>query len=110
MNIELYEEICEAFGDEAEWYLEDTEVVVNNIKYGAVEVESLTTEDEGKYQIGGTIYGIGKIEDNKIEEILFYIEQDFTQTGSYYSDQEKEYEIPYIVKKVQRIVEVWESI
>ena len=38
---------------------------------------------------------------------MFYIEQDFTQTGSYYSFQEREFEAPYIVKQREVVKTVW---
>ncbi len=108
-DIELYQEICEAFGENNDYFLEDVEVKVNGVNYGTVEVESLPTEDEGKYQFGGTIYGIGEIENDEIKEILFYIERDFTQTGSYYSEQIREFEQPYVVRKVIETREVWRA-
>ncbi|MBY6838679.1 hypothetical protein [Clostridium botulinum] len=93
-------------------YIEPIEV--NGIKYKWTEIEELPTEDEGKYQYGGTIYGVGIHNAEKeygiIGEPLFFIEQDFTKTGSYYSEQYYEYEEPYLVEKKEKTIIVWESI
>lgn len=89
-------------------------IEVGGTKYYWVEIEELPTEDEGKYQYGGTIYGIGKYDNQKgygiIGEPLFFIEQDFTKTGSYYSEQYYEYDEPYVVERKEKTVIVWESI
>ncbi|MBZ9693263.1 hypothetical protein [Clostridium sp. M14] len=95
--------------------MEDTEVIeINGTKYDFVQIEELPTEDEGKYQYGGTIYGFGIYDEEKeygiIGEPLFFIEQDFTKTGSYYSEQYYEYEEPYLVEKKEKTIIVWESI
>lgn len=109
-NLELYKRICKEFGKKEN--IEQIEFVeIDGVKYTYCEVEHLETTDEGKYQYGGTIYGIGVLKDEyDIEEILFYISQDFTQTGSYYSHQEREYEKPYIVEEKQVIKTVWRAI
>ena len=76
----------------------------------AFEVEELDTTDEGKYQFGGTIYGVGEFVEETFGikgDYLFYIEQDFTQTGSYYSYQEREFEAPYIVEQKEVVKTVW---
>lgn len=115
-SLELYKKICKEIGIKYENEdLEDMEsVTIENIEYGLVEVEKLETIDNGKYQCGGTIYGVGFLNEEKgygiKGEILFYIEQDFTQTGSYYSSQEREYENPYVVEKKEVKKFVWKCI
>lgn len=88
-------------------------ITVEGIDYSCEEVEDLDTIDEGKYQYSGTVYGIGIFDEEKgygIKEALFYIEQDFSQTGSYYGYQERSFDKPYIVEKREVIKTVWESI
>lgn len=113
-NLELYKQICEAFaikdGFEYKDLSEIDPVEVNGIKYMAFEVEELDTTDEGKYQFGGTIYGVGEFVEETFGikgDYMFYIEQDFTQTGSYYSFQEREFEKPYIVEQREVVKTVW---
>lgn len=109
-NLELYQRICKEFGKKEN--VEQIDIVeVDGVKYTYCEAETLETIDEGKYQLGGTIYGIGVLkDDDDIEKVLFYIEQDFTQTGSYYSYQEREFEKPYIVERKEVVQTVWKSI
>ena len=76
----------------------------------AFEVAELDTTDEGKYQFGGTVFGVGEFVEETFGikgDYLFYIEQDFTQTGSYYSYQEREFEKPYIVEQKEVVKTVW---
>lgn len=99
---ELIKKIMEELPTESS--LEDCEfIVVDGIKYGAKLEERLTTEDEGKYQYGGTVYAIGYLDEDKGYDIkgepLFYVEQDFSQCGSYFDYQEICYEAPYLVEK-----------
>lgn len=112
MNKELFDRICEEMPSNTS--LENMEVIeIDGHKYDCEEVEELETVDEGKYQFGGSIYAIGYSNDEKgygIIEPLFYVRQDFTQTGSYYSHQEREYENPYIVEKREKVITVWEAI
>lgn len=86
-------------------------VEVNGIRYGIVEFEELDTVDEGKYQFGGYIYAIGLLDEVKGYDIdgetLFYVRQNFSQTGSYYSHQEVNYEAPEVVKRKKIIKEIW---
>ena len=90
--------------------------IVDEVKYTYTEIEEEDIEDEGKYQNGSTIYGIGLLkEDNSYEikgDILFYIKQDFSRSGSYYTDYYYTYEKPYIVKKVEKIIKtiIWEGV
>lgn len=85
----------------------------NGVRYCCAVIEKLTTEDEGKYQLGGNIYGVGEFNEQQgygIIEPLFFVEQDFTQTGSYYSYQEREYEKPYRVEKQEKKITFWNII
>lgn len=112
-NLELYKDICEMMPSNTS--LEDSDnIIIDGVEYTFNEIESLTTEDEGKYQYGGSIYGVGIASKDKSWKIdgepLFYVEQDFTQTGSYYSHQEREYEKPYIVEKKEVVKTVWKKI
>ena len=112
-NLELQEEICDALAIKDGYDYKDLcnidPVEIDGVKYLPFEVEDLDTTDEGKYQYGGVIYGIAEIDDdfNAKGNYLFYIEQDFTQTGSYYSEQYREYEAPYIVEKKEVVKTVW---
>lgn len=111
-NIDLYKEICELFAEEETVEKIDF-VELNGIKYSYEEVEELSTEDDGKYQFGGTIYAIGVLKEEDgygIVEPLFYIEQDFARCGSYFSDYYYEYESPYIVEQKEITQIVWRAI
>ena len=113
MSKELFDRIREEMPSSIS--IEDMEViVVDGHKYDCEEVEELETVDEGKYQYGGSIYAIGVFNEEKGYGIkndpLFYVRQDFTQTGSYYSYQEREYEKPYIVEKKEKVITVWEAV
>ena len=110
MRIELKQKICDAFSQkEGLDYesMEYMEVEVDDVTYFAEEEERLTTEDEGKYQFGGTVYRI--ISNNPLD-CDFFIRQDFYQTGSYYSYQEVTYEQPYIVEKVPIQTYKWKAV
>lgn len=108
---ELYEEICELFGSE---YIENKDFVeIDGVKYSYEEKEDLDIISEGKYEYGRTIYAVGILNEEKgygIKETLFYIEQDFTRTGSYYSDWEYEYETPYLVEQKEITKTIWKAI
>lgn len=113
MNKELFNKICEKMPTNIS--IEDMDAIeIDNNKYHSEEVEELDTIDEGKYQFGGSIYAIGLFNEERgygiIGEPLFFVEQDFTQTGSYYSYQEREYEEPYIVEKKEKVIISWEAI
>jgi len=107
---QLCKEICNQIPNGEDNIEQSEKLIIDGITYTYKEVEELTTEDEGKYQNGGSIYAIGVADKEKgwkIEgEPLFYIEQDFTRSGSYYSDYYYEYEKPYRVKKVTEIVTI----
>lgn len=63
--------------------------------------------------MSGRIYAVGEVDESTgwdIKEPLFYIEQDFTQTGSYYSEQYREFDLPYIVEPVEVVNIEWKSI
>ena len=89
---------------------------VDGIKYSYDEEEELDIEDEGKYQYGGCIYAIGLLDEEKgygvKGEPLFYMEQDFSRSGSYFSDYYYDYEEPYVVEKVEKVVTItsWKRI
>lgn len=78
-------------------------------KYCLDLVEELETIGNGKYQSGGAIYSIRK---KCIEEVLFYVKQSFTRTGSYYTTWDYIYEDPYVVKKCKKMIEIteWEGV
>lgn len=112
-DLELYKRIC--YELPSDHNIEDMDIVeVDGVKYNSIEIEILDTKDEGKYQFGGAIYGIGIFNEEKgygiIGEPLFFVEQDFSQTGSYYSYQEREYEQPYIVEKKVVVTTVWKEV
>lgn len=113
MSKELFNEICDEMPSSIS--IEDMDVIeIEDKKYHVEKIEELTTTDEGKYQFGGTIYAVGYLDEERGYGItgkpLFYVEQDFSKTGSYYSHQEIEYEKPYMVERVQKIVSVWTAI
>ena len=109
---QLCEQICNQIGSGESSIEHIDKIEVDGIKYTYKEIEELETLDEGKYQNGGSVYAIGiadKEKDWKIEgEPLFYIEQDFTRSGSYFSDYYYEYEKPYRVKKETKIITIEE--
>lgn len=114
-NVESYKKILKKIAMECgeEDLSNMDKITVEGIDYSFEEIEELNTIDEGKYQYGGTVYGIGIFDEEKgygIKEVLFYIEQDFSQTGSYYEYQERSFDKPYIVEKREVIKTVWESI
>lgn len=108
---ELYERICEEFG--ATWVECTSYVEVDEIKYSYDEETELDVISEGKYEYGGTIYAVGILDEKRgygIKEPLFYMRQDFSRTGSYYTDWETEYETPYLVEKKEVTVTRWVAI
>ena len=114
-NAELYKKILKKIVMECgEENLSNMDkITVEGIDYSFEEIEELDTIDEGKYQYGGTVYAIGIFDEEKgygIKEALFYIEQDFSQTGSYYGYQERSFDKPYIVEKREVIKTVWKRI
>lgn len=108
---ELYEEICELFGSSCVECKDFVEL--DGIKYDCEEKEVLDVISEGKYEYGGTVYAVGILDEEKgygIKEPLFYMEQDFNRTGSYYSDWEYEYETPYLVEQKEITKTIWKAI
>lgn len=91
-----------------------THVEVEGVKYGIELVESLPTIDEGKYQYGGNVFKVGVFNEDKkhgIEgDILFYIRQNFTQCGSYFSEQYFEYDEVYEVEPKEIVKIEWEAV
>ena len=111
-RIELYKNICELFGEEKTVDRIDF-VELDGVKYSHKEIEELDVEDEGKYQTGGTIYAIGILDEEKgygIKETLFYIEQDFTRSGSYFSEYYYEFESPYVVEQREIVKTIWKAV
>ena len=111
MDKKLQQTICDAISDNSGYegykcleYIEKVEV--NGVTYYISEEEELDTTDEGKYQFGATVYRII----NDKEDKYFFVKQDFYQTGSYYSYQERTYEQPYIVQKVEVKTYKWKAI
>ena len=110
IQFELQKEIVEEMPSDKK--LEDYEPIeVNGVKYSWYEEEELTTEDEGKYQYGGSVYAVGVLDEESgygiKGEPLFYVRQNFTQCGSYFSYQEITFEKPYIVKQKQVNKTIW---
>ena len=89
---------------------------VDELKYTYEEAEVLTVEDDGKYQFGSTIYGIGLLDEVRgygtKGDVLFHIRQDFARSGSYYSDYYYDYEKPYLVEQVTKVITttLWKAI
>lgn len=112
MNKELIDRICKQLPNGVS--MEDSDsITIDEVDYDWCVIEELPTEDEGKYQFGGTIYGVGhksKEGYGIVGDPLFYVEQDFTQTGSYYSYQERTFDKPYVVEKKEKIITVWEAV
>ena len=94
----------------------DTDLIVDEVVYNCEPVEELEISDQGKYQHGGTIYGVGVFNKEKgygiIGETLFYIKQNYSRNGSYYTDYYYNYDKPYLVKQVDKVIttKVWEAI
>ena len=110
VSLEIQKSFCESIGEED---MEDLDPVeINGVKYGWNEESELTTVDEGKYQYGGKIYAVGLLDEGGYgaKEPLFYVRQNFTKPGSYYSCQEWIYDVPYPVEKVEKIIEDWRQI
>lgn len=107
---QLCEEICNQIGSGEDNIEHVDKIEVNGVQYTYSEVEELEIVDEGKYQNGGSIYAIGITDENEDGGIkgipLFYIEQDFTRSGSYYSDYYYDYEKPYRVKKITETITI----
>ena len=89
---------------------------VDELKYDYEEVDVLSVEDDGKYQYGSTIYGIGLLDEERgygtKGDVLFHIKQDFNRSGSYYSDYYYDYEKPYVVEQVTKVITTteWEMV
>lgn len=91
-------------------------LVVDGIKYEYEEVEDSPIDDQGKYQYGSTIYGVGLLDEGRGYGIkgdtLFHIKQDFSRNGSYYTDYYYDYGKPYLVEQVTKVITTtdWEAI
>lgn len=87
---------------------------VDEVEYGIEVIEELQTVDQGKYQFGGNIIGVGILDKTKgwgiVGDVLFYIRQDFTKSGSYFSEFYFEYEHPYEVERKEVVKTVWEKV
>jgi hypothetical protein len=107
---QLCEEICNQIGGGEDSIGHSEKLKINGVLYTYEEVEELETVDEGKYQNGGSVYAIGISDKEKSWKIqgtpLFFIEQDFTRSGSYYSDYYYDYEKPYRVKKITETITI----
>ena len=75
--------------------------------YELKEVEELDEVDNGKYSYGGVIIAVYK-KNKTDEEPLFYLRQNYTKTGSYYTDYDYYYKKPYVTSKITKTIEVWE--
>lgn len=113
---ELFEDILDAFSVYKDYKYKPIECIeiveIDGKKYLADEVDKEDVIDMGKYQTGAKIFAISEIIDEEKlkckDEILFFIKQDFIQTGSYYSYQEYECEAPYITTKKKIIKTIWD--
>ena len=100
-NKDILKKICESirYLD----YIENDAISIDDDLYYINEKEELSVSDVGKYQCGGTIYQV--INKHTGEEIGL-IKQDWTRSGSYFSDYYYSYETPYPVKKIKKVIEV----
>ena len=114
LSKEIIKQIPNGDEDGIESLRED--LVVDGVKYSYNVTEELEIKDDGKYQFGSSIYGIGLLNTEKgydiMGDVLFYIKQDFNRSGSYYSDYYYEYEKPYLVEQVTKVITTteWEVI
>lgn len=108
---ELYERICEEFG--TNWIEGIVYVKIDGIKYSYEKEEKLDVILEGKYENVRTIYAIGILDEERgygIKEPLFYIRQDFTRIGSYFSGWYIDYKTPYLVEKKEVTETKWVAV
>lgn len=104
---ELYETICELFG-EADNVEQLDYVEFEDVKYTYRTEEELDTVSEGKYEYGGTVYAVGIMNDDfNIESPLFFMEQSFTRSGSYFSDYYYEFDAPTMVVPKEVTKTIW---
>lgn len=85
------------------------------VKYGIDIQEEFDTSDEGKFQCGRYILGVGIVnEENgygvKDKNYLFYIEQDFTRYGDYWSGYDYDFEEAYLVERKEIVKAIWKPI
>ena len=109
--LELGKQICTKIGSH-DIECVDT-MVIDNIEYAFAEVESMTWESEGKYDIGQSIWQIGFADEEcswNIKEgrkLDLYIMQCASRTGSYYSDYYYEYDEPFVVESKEIVTREW---
>lgn len=111
-----YDDLWEMLFDElkAEELVEYQEVWLEldseKFKFCFEEVEDEGWEDEGKYSNNGYVFRVSvyDAEGGFVEDLDLYIKQYASRTGSYYSDYYYEYEEPFRVTKIKKIVEVEE--
>lgn len=105
MNMkELFEALKDEIGTTQLWD-DNCEFEIDGVKYFVDLVEEEDVVDEGKYQYGAKIFDVGDE-----EEVFFYIRQSFTQTGSYYSYQERTFYEIEMVEKATKTIEYWRSV
>lgn len=86
------------------WFNEELLSELGN--YDIREVEELATEDEGKYQYGGTVHRI--LLDNKETDMC--IMETWSRSGSYYSDYYYNYDKLCLCEQYTRTVVDWKVI
>ena len=75
----------------------------NGINYGLIEVGEQLVTDEGKYQYGGETYQLVSFNSNKksyprnsniIDKFNLFVDEDWSRSGSYFSEYYYTYEKP----------------
>lgn len=79
-------------------------------KFCFEETEDEGWSDAGKYSDNGYIFRVSVFdaEGGFVEDLDLYIKQYVTRYGSYFSDYYYEYDAPFRVEKIKKVVEVEE--
>ena len=104
--------LCENLLEEIETNksLEVQCVTLEDKKYYFEEVYEEDWCDCGKYAHSYTVYRVSiyTLNDEFVEDTELYLRHDVTRSGSYFSYYEYDFETPYRVKKIKKIIEVEE--
>lgn len=79
-------------------------------KFCFEEIEDEGWEDEGKYQNNGYVFRVSvySVNDEFLEDLELYVKQYASRSGSYYSDYYYEYDAPFRVERIKKVVEIEE--
>lgn len=113
-----YDDLWEMLYDElnVDQLIEYQEVVLalgdTKYKFCFEEVESEGWEDEGKYSNNGYVFRVSvyDMSGGFLEDLELYIKQYASRSGSYFSDYYYEYDAPFRVERIKKVVEIEEWI